>query len=55
VRADKEGLNKDVLGREIYETEAYNPPVNTDYRQLSLDENSPPIAPAGLSSDYTSM
>ena len=48
VRADTEGLNKDVLGREIYETEAYTPPMTTDYRQLSLDENIHPSAPAGV-------
>ena len=41
MRVDKEGLNKDVLGREISNTGSYAPPANMDrqYAQLALGED----------------
>lgn len=46
VRVDKEGLNQQVLQRELSDPVEYHPPVS-DYRQVSLvdDRQQPNIVP----------
>jgi hypothetical protein len=45
-RVDKEGLNQEVLQRELAEPVEYSPPV-ADYRQVSLmdEQQNPSIVP----------
>eukprot|EP00977_Amphora_coffeiformis_P005527 scaffold1170_cov174-Amphora_coffeaeformis.AAC.11 len=51
VRVDKEGLNQQVLQRELSEPIEYNPPVS-DYRQVSLvDDRQQPNIVSTLSDD----
>lgn len=51
VRVDKEGLNQQVLQRELSEPVEYNPPVS-DYRQVSLvDDRQQPNVITSLSED----
>mmetsp|Transcript_9291 Transcript_9291/g.20092 ORF Transcript_9291/g.20092 Transcript_9291/m.20092 type:complete len:342 (+) Transcript_9291:226-1251(+) len=52
IRVDKEGLTQAVLQRELVEPTVYSPP-NTDYRQVSLMEDSAQNSTAvALSSDF---
>lgn len=51
VRVDKEGLTEAVLKRELVEPVIYSPP-NTDYRQVSLMDESNDAHAAGLTSDF---
>lgn len=51
VRADKEGLNQQVLQRELSDPVEYNPPVS-DYRRVALvDERQEPNLVATPSDD----
>ena len=51
VRTDKEGLNQQVLQRELSEPVEYNPPVS-DYRRVALvDERQQPNIIASASDD----
>jgi hypothetical protein len=51
IRADKEGLTQAVLKRELVEPIIYSPP-NTDYRQVSLMDDSKNDTTNGLVSDF---
>lgn len=53
VRVDKEGLNQQVLQRELAEPEQYSPPVS-DYRQVALvdDRQQPNVVPSMVDEDF---